>query len=261
VQRLNRYYRRSRISEPRFRLLLQHFALDLSAAQAAQLTGTTFVDKVLGLHRAGTDLAPRPHGGGYPARLLPRHEKLLRAEVGRRKDSTLEELRSHLEAEAGLVVSAATVSRALTRLDLPRKKSLAASERNNYKRGWYRRRARSVNHRRLIFVDETVVNTAMTRRHGRAPKGERVCDSAPRNYGSQTSAIGAMGMRGLAATLTVEGAVDTLCFDAYAEQVLGPRLHKGDAVVLDNLGAHRATQDRGGARGTRGSGLVAFALL
>ncbi len=84
--------------------------------------GRTFVDKVLALHRASADLAPRPHGGGYPARLLPRHEKLLRSEVRRRKDSTLEELRVHLEAEAGLVVSAATVSRALTRLDLGRKK-------------------------------------------------------------------------------------------------------------------------------------------
>ena len=84
--------------------------------------GTTFVDKVLALHRAGEDLAPRPHGGGYPARLLPRHEKLLRSEVRRRKDSTLEELRAHLEAEAGLRVSAAAVSRALARLDLPRKK-------------------------------------------------------------------------------------------------------------------------------------------
>lgn len=84
--------------------------------------GTTFVDKVLALHRAGEDLAPRPHGGGYPARLLPRHERLLRSEVRRRKDATLEELRSHLAAEAGLSVSAATASRALTRLDLPRKK-------------------------------------------------------------------------------------------------------------------------------------------
>ena len=84
--------------------------------------GTTFVDKVLALHRKGEDLAPRPHGGGYPARLLPRHEKLLRAEVRRRKDSTLEELRAHLAEQAGLVVSAATVSRALARLDLPRKK-------------------------------------------------------------------------------------------------------------------------------------------
>jgi transposase len=81
----------------------------------------------------------------------------------------------------------------------------------------------------------------MTRRYGRAPRGERVHDSAPRNSGSHTSVIGSMGLRGLVATLIVEGTLDTLCFDAYAEQVLGPRLPRGDVVVLDNLGAHRAS--------------------
>lgn len=65
--------------------------------------GTTFADKVLALHRADEDLAPRPHGSGYPARLLPRHEHLLRAEVRRRKDAALEELRAHLEEQAGLL--------------------------------------------------------------------------------------------------------------------------------------------------------------
>jgi len=39
VQRLNRYYRRSRIAEAKFRLLARHFALDLRASDAAQLTG------------------------------------------------------------------------------------------------------------------------------------------------------------------------------------------------------------------------------
>jgi len=39
VQRLNRYYRRSRIREAKFRLLARHFALDLCATNAAQLTG------------------------------------------------------------------------------------------------------------------------------------------------------------------------------------------------------------------------------
>jgi transposase len=91
-------------------------------------------------------------------------------------------------------------------------------------------------------VDETAVNTAMTRRYGRAPRGERVRDSAPRNYGAHISVIGAMGLRGLVATLAVEGAVDTICFDAYAERVLGPRLRRGDVIVLDNLGAHRASR-------------------
>jgi transposase len=119
---------------------------------------------------------------------------------------------------------------------------MGAAERNNYKRGWFRRRARSLNKRRFIFVDESAVNTAMTRRYGRAPRGERAHDSAPRNYGTHTSVIGAMGLRGLVAALTVEGAVDTEVFDAYLARVLGPRLRRGDVVVLDNLTAHRASR-------------------
>lgn len=119
---------------------------------------------------------------------------------------------------------------------------MRAAERNNYKRGWLRRRARRLRQRRFIFVDETAVNTAMTRRYGRAPRGERAVDSAPRNYGAHTSVIGAMGLRGLVATLAVEGAVDAEVFNVYAEQVLGPRLRRGDVVVLDNLTAHRASR-------------------
>jgi transposase len=84
--------------------------------------GTTFVNKVLGLHRTGQDLAPRPHGGGYPERLSKAHHKLLRSEVRKRNDATLEELRSHLQDEAGVRVSRATVGRVLSRLGLSRKK-------------------------------------------------------------------------------------------------------------------------------------------
>lgn len=119
---------------------------------------------------------------------------------------------------------------------------MRAAERNNYKRGWFRRRARRLSQRRFIFIDESAVNTAMTRRYGRAPRGERAHDSAPRNYGTHTSVIGAMGLRGLVATLTVEGAVDAEVFNAYAERVLGPRLRRGDVVVLDNLTAHHASR-------------------
>lgn len=119
---------------------------------------------------------------------------------------------------------------------------MRAAERNNYKRGWFRRRARCVTRHRFVFVDESGVNTAMTRRYGRAPRGERAHDSAPRNYGTHTSVIGAMGLRGLVAALTVEGAVDAEVFNAYLERVLAPRLRPGDVVVLDNLGAHRASR-------------------
>jgi transposase len=131
---------------------------------------------------------------------------------------------------------------------------MAASERNNYKRGWYWRRVRGMNHRRFIFLDESGVNMAMTPTHGRAPVGERVVDSAPRNYGEQTSIIGALSFgRGLVATMTLTGAVDTLAFDAYLLRVLGPRLREGDVMVLDNLNVHKASQVEqvAGQRGAR----------
>ena len=41
MQRRNRYYERSRISEYKFRLLVRYFALDLSASDTAELTGLT----------------------------------------------------------------------------------------------------------------------------------------------------------------------------------------------------------------------------
>jgi transposase len=131
---------------------------------------------------------------------------------------------------------------------------MAASERNNYKRAWFWRRVRAMNHRRFVFLDESAVNTAMTPTHGRAPRGERVYDSAPRNYGEQTSIVGALSFgRGLLATMTLTGAVDTPAFDAYLERVLGPRLRRGDVVVLDNLNVHKASQVErvAAARGAR----------
>jgi transposase len=97
---------------------------DRTIREVAELfgVGTSFVNKLLDLHRSGQDIAPKPHGGGYPARLLPRHEKLLRSRVRQQHDATLEELRAHLEERDELAVSISTVSRALIRLDLGRKK-------------------------------------------------------------------------------------------------------------------------------------------
>ena len=85
--------------------------------------GQTFVKKMLRQHRETGDLRPRPHGGGQTARLSDKHLKLLRAEVGRSPDKTAAALRDHLEERASVSVSRPTVSRALQRLGLSRKKN------------------------------------------------------------------------------------------------------------------------------------------
>jgi transposase len=85
--------------------------------------GQTFVKKMLRQHRETGDLRPRPHGGGRTARLSDKHLKLLRREVERSPDKTVPALRDHLEERAGVTVSTPTVSRALSRLGLSRKKN------------------------------------------------------------------------------------------------------------------------------------------
>jgi transposase len=92
----------------------------------------------------------------------------------------------------------------------------------------------------LKFVDEAGVNLAMTRLYGRAPTGERVIGSVPQNYGPTVTMLGALGVQGLHAVMTVDGATDTDVFRTYVRQVLGPMLTPGEIVVMDNLGAHKA---------------------
>lgn len=108
----------------RQRVLAAAWRGDRTIPEVAELFGVSmaFVNKMLRLHRAGSCLAPRPHGGGHVPRLQARHHKLLRAAVAADNDATLGELREHLAARARVTVSDATVSRALSKLGLPRKK-------------------------------------------------------------------------------------------------------------------------------------------
>jgi transposase len=69
-----------------------------------------------------------------------------------------------------------------------------------------------------------------------------VVQSVPRNHGTGVSLIGSLSLRGLVAPFSIEGAVDTLVFDAYVSKLLLPQLRRGDIVLLDNLPAHQASQ-------------------
>ena len=90
-----------------------------------------------------------------------------------------------------------------------------------------------------MFLDESGVTTEMTRRYGRAERGERVCEGAPAGHWHTLTLLGAITVNGMLATMTVESPTDGDVFFAYLEQVLCPRLHSGQVVVMDNLSAHK----------------------
>jgi transposase len=92
----------------------------------------------------------------------------------------------------------------------------------------------------LVFVDESGTNLAMTPRYGRAPRGQRVVGTAPRNHGPNTTVIAALSPTGIPAAMTVEGAIDRLAFDAFVQQVLVPSLVPGQTVIWDNLSVHKS---------------------
>ena len=97
-------------------------------------------------------------------------------------------------------------------------------------------------HARLRFLDEAGATTILTRLYARALGGARSSEAVPRNYGGSTSMIATLGVGGIDAPMVVEGSVDTAVFNAYCEAVLRPTLKIGDVIVLDNLGAHRASR-------------------
>lgn len=79
----------------------------------------------------------------------------------------------------------------------------------------------------------------MTRRYARAPRGVRVHESTPEGNWKILTILGAMSLRGMIATMTIEAATDANIFLAYLDQILCPALRPGDVVVMDNLSSHK----------------------
>ena len=95
---------------------------------------------------------------------------------------------------------------------------------------------------RLVFIDETSVNTKMTRPRGRARYGKRLKASAPfGKWGTQTFIAG-LRHDALTAPWVIAGAMDREAFNTYIETQLAPTLAPGDVVILDNLSVHKSAK-------------------
>jgi transposase len=83
------------------------------------------VRDLLTRYRTTGDVAPKPHGGGYPAKLKAKGLEALKTLVHATPDATLQELGTRWSTTQQVTVSPATISRALAKLDRPRKKTLS----------------------------------------------------------------------------------------------------------------------------------------
>src|SRR5881227_1003687 len=92
---------------------------------------------------------------------------------------------------------------------------------------------------RFVFIDETAATTAMTRLSGWGLKGERLVDRAPAGHWKTTTFVAGLRASGIMAPFVLDGPMTGEAFRAYIEHVLAPELQPGDAVVMDNLSAHK----------------------
>lgn len=201
----------------------------------------SFIVRLLQRRREAGTLQPKPHGGGTPPALSPDDRQRLFALDREQPDATLEQLRQR----GGFRCSLKTLWKALQQKGLTRKKkSLHADERDRpdvqKKRRSFRRKVKRIEPKRLVFVDETGVTTAMTPAYARAPRGQRAVGSAPASWETVT-VIAALGLDGVRAPMAFPGSTDAAAFRTYVERVLVPELRAGDVVIFDNLKPHLAS--------------------
>lgn len=92
---------------------------------------------------------------------------------------------------------------------------------------------------KLVFLDESGVNTGMTRLYGRALNGNRVNDYVPDVRFERISILSSVRLDGNMVPLAFKGALNGDLFKAYIKDCLAPTLKKGDIVIMDNLSSHK----------------------
>lgn len=103
---------------------------------------------------------------------------------------------------------------------------------------------------RLVFLDESGLDTRLTRAYARAAGGRRAIGRVPGGDWRRLTILGAMARDGLVAVMTAAAATSTAVFLAFIEGVLIPalRARPGALVAMDNLAPHKAASVRAALR-------------
>jgi transposase len=115
---------------------------------------------------------------------------------------------------------------------------IGVRRRGDVREAWLDRKG-DLDPEKLVFIDETWTTTNMTRKNGRAPKGERLRAGVPHGHWKTTTFVAGLRLTKMTAPMVLDGPINGRWFQAYVDQVLVPTLSEGDIVVMDNLGSHK----------------------
>ena len=94
----------------------------------------------------------------------------------------------------------------------------------------------------LVFIDESGVNTDLTRIYGRAAGGTRCVDKVPLNTPKNTTILSSIRLNGETTYTSYQGGTTSDKFADYLQNVLAPTLQEGDIVIMDNMRTHHSKE-------------------
>jgi transposase len=190
------------------------------------------------------EVAPLKMGGDRRSQRIEAHADFILAQIAKKPDTTIMELREKIRERHGVGFGYGTVWRFLARHRITRKKKTGhASEQEREdvaaaREAWFEGQL-DLDPLKLVFIDETAISTNMARRFGWAPQGERCRASVPFGHWQTKTLVAALRFDRIDAPMTIDGALDGAAFLAYVEQVLAPTLSAGEVVAMDNVPMHK----------------------
>jgi len=95
---------------------------------------------------------------------------------------------------------------------------------------------------KLVFLDESGVNTDLTRIYGRAAGGTRCVDKVPLNTPKNTTILSSIRLNGETTYTSYQGGTTNDKFTSYLKNVLAPTLQEGDIIIMDNMRTHHSKE-------------------
>ena len=95
---------------------------------------------------------------------------------------------------------------------------------------------------KLVFLDESGVNTDLTRIYGRAAGGRRCIGKKPLNTPKNTTILSSIRLNGETTYTSYQGGTTSDKFADYLQNVLAPTLQEGDIVIMDNMRTHHSKE-------------------
>ena len=223
--------------------LIAAVTVGMSRNEAAEVFGVAISTAVKWMQRLRDtgSWEAKPRGGGTSP--LEQHKERILTVVSERPDATLKEILAALRKQ-GIHTSKSALDRFLARHKITRKKkSLRAAEQKRKdvaraRRKWIREQG-FLDPAKLVFIDETSVNTNMVRLYGWGPSGVRLVDRVPFGQWETLTFVSALRHDGMVAPMLIEGPMNGELFREYVKQCLAPTLKPKDIVVVDNLASHK----------------------